>query len=54
MLLSILKTKKPFLMDGIFKCKSCNHIFNSDELLKANIQNLKSYVKSKEGLDKLL
>ena len=51
---NILKTKKPFLMDGIFKCKSCNHIFNSDELLKVNIQNLKNYIQNKEGLDKQL
>ncbi len=51
---NILKTKKPFLMDGIFKCKSCNHIFNADELLKSNIGNIKNYIRDAEGLDKLI
>jgi len=50
----ILKTKKPFLMDGIFRCKSCNHTFNADELLKNNIKNLRKYIQSREGLDKII
>jgi len=51
---NILKTEKPFLMDGIFKCKSCNRMFNADDLLRANIKNLKKYVEGKEGLDKII
>jgi len=39
------KTTKPFLMDGIFKCKHCGCMFNSEELMQGNIDNLKDYIK---------
>lgn len=39
------KTLKPFLMDGIFKCKHCSCIFTADELVAGNLCNLKRYIK---------
>jgi len=42
------KTTKPFIMDGVFMCKHCNCPASAEELMKANIQNLKNYIKDKE------
>lgn len=45
----VLKTTKPFIMDGVFKCKRCNCLTDADDLMKANIKNLKNYIKDKEN-----
>jgi len=45
----VFKTRKPFLMDGIFKCKHCNCTYTADELMKANLKNLQSYIKENKS-----
>lgn len=44
----VLKTTKPFIMDGVFMCKHCNCKFTADDLMKANLKNLEKYIKDKK------
>ena len=41
----VFKTNRPFVMDGVFKCKVCNTQCTADDLLKANINHLKEFIK---------
>jgi hypothetical protein len=41
----ILKTKKPFLVNGKFQCKRCNEILTADILMKSNLHNFRKFIK---------
>lgn len=40
----VLKTTKPFIMDGTFKCKHCNCFVSADELIRANMEILLRFI----------
>ena len=37
----VLKTEKPFLTDGMFRCRRCNTDISYKNLMKGNPNNLK-------------
>ena len=41
----VLKTAKPFIMDGNFKCFGCGKLFNDQQLMKSNLRNLSQYMR---------
>ena len=41
----ILKTSKPFISDGTFKCKHCNCTFVAEEIVNHNLSNMQKYIK---------
>lgn len=41
----VVKTYKPFIVDGIFKCKKCKEIITPDRLARYNLgRNLNKFV----------
>ena len=42
----IFKTKNPFIIDGIFKCKGCGKLVTAETLMKENNKNIKRYLDS--------
>lgn len=40
----IMKTSKPFLQDGVIRCKRCNEVITFDALMKHNRHNVKRYL----------
>jgi len=41
----VLKTTKPFIVDGIFQCRRCNERLTADILMKSNLSNLSKYIR---------
>jgi len=42
----VFKTTKPFITDGIFKCRRCNEPITAERLMKENKKNIKRYLDS--------
>lgn len=44
----VLKSYKPYLTDGIFKCKRCNEIINYKNLMTSNLERIGKLLKKNE------
>ncbi len=42
----ILKTKHPYIIDGEFRCSKCGVCNSAENIVKANLGNLKKFIKS--------